>query len=54
MSVKVKIDGEVFELEEDYKKSIDYFSNAEAIDKMKSGEAVQHSVISLDRDRHHD
>ena len=40
MSVKVKIDGESFELEEDYKKAMEYFSNAEAIDKAKSGEAV--------------
>ncbi len=52
MSFKAKIDGEVFELPDDYKKIMEYFSNAQAIDKTKNGEPVNF-VYNIDLNHHH-
>lgn len=53
MSFKAKIDGEVFELPDDYKKIMEYFSNAQAIDKTKNGEPVN-LFYKIDLNHHHD
>ena len=48
MVLKVKVDGEVHEISEELKENMEYFKEADAIDKINADEAVIFYFIQIE------